>query len=208
LTRAGDERDSPGTEPEVKSPGLGHVSGQPGGKARAGFLWKNLEPSERWGHRLTSVGLIVAVAGFAGLAFQLAQARDQLAQARDQLAASTWATMSSQLLDFDKAVLEEPEAAEYFGGGKRPGNPRLRRRARQLAVMQLDLWDAWNASERYVPDDLLDREAVDRWKNDLFSRSRLLCQVLAEDQPGYPQWFVQNGYLRCGANWPASVPPP
>jgi hypothetical protein len=169
-----------------------------GAASRAGFLWKHLDPSDRWQHRLTTLGLIIAVAGFTFVALQLRETRRTVS-------ASAWATMSSQLLDFDKALVDDPAAANYLGGSAKPKNAEDELKAWQLAVMQLDLWDAWNGQQDFVFQ--LDRQSVDDWKTDLYGRSPLLCRVLAETA-GYPDEFRKDGYQRCGDRWPSDVPAP
>jgi hypothetical protein len=201
-----------GPSGHAKLPGrAGADLGADHSRTRAGFLWKRLDPSDRWQHRLSLVGLIVAVLGFSAVFIQIGLTREQVKRASDSVAASTWATMSSQLLDLDHVMVDEPRAAEYFRGGKAPSSPKVRDKAWQLALMQLDLWDAWNGAERYVPEDLLDREAVDEWKSSLLQESSLLCRVFAESQDGYPDWYVWDGYRHCGSKWPkrlAPAPPP
>jgi hypothetical protein len=188
------------THPQEPAPKTTAAPADPGRhqRGRAGFLWRHLDASDRWHHGLTSLGLLVAVAGFVFVAMQI---RD----ARRTTGAAAWATMSGQLLDFDKALVDEPTAADYFGGGDRSKKASDRSKAWNLAVMQLDLWDAWNGQEPYVKQ--LDLAAIDDWKTSLYGRSPLLCRVLAKT-PGYPEWFRHDGYVRCGSLWPSDVPAP
>jgi hypothetical protein len=63
---------------------------------------------------------------------------------------------------------------------------------RQMAVMDLDLMDAYSGAAYFLPSSFLDYTATQRWLWTSFADSPDLCGVLAQTQDSYSDSFVNR----------------
>lgn len=132
------------------------------------------EVAQAWGSLL---GVVVAIAGFCLVFYQVRQLRDTIR-------ADTHARIYEHALEVQKLFIERPELRRHFNGDESAEDSQL------LAATELvaDYLEHIALQSRYVPDHV--KEAWSNYTRHLLDKSPSLCKFLVENRSIYSTEFV------------------
>ncbi|HKQ46410.1 MAG TPA: hypothetical protein VJS47_13555 [Rhizomicrobium sp.] len=131
--------------------------------------------------------LMLTVAGLVFVYFQIMNVKEQIVGLRNSLDMQSYSAINTQMSEIDKVFIDQPTLRPYFYK-KQPwpdSDEMLRNKLTSVAERKLDFIDFWFTSARHLS---LDEYDMVSWRNyfiDSFRNSRILCDVLTDEQSQY-----------------------
>lgn len=168
-----------------------------------------IEQPDKFGRWVSIIAQIIAALSFAALAAGIWFAIDQAQEVRESIDASTYNTITTQLLEINKVFVEHPEMQKYIYGEAdvRKGESDYDR-AYAVGDLVLNFFDNYIALELHLVSTNYELEAWHLYISDTFSSSPIICKILFEAKDEYGEELVKMATKACKAPGSPSTFPP
>ncbi len=148
------------------------------------------------------IGGVLVIGSLLFAALQTMISADAAKSSARAVEANAWASASMAALQTDQTFAASDRTGDlepYFEEKARipASNLQLYLRFKRLAVMQLDLMDAYRGEVDFLPPSFINKESVRRWLSSSFASSPDLCKVLDQEQDSYSDEFVNDAAAAC-----------
>jgi hypothetical protein len=165
-----------------------------------------IERPDKFGRWVAIISQVIAALSLLVLAGGIWFAIDQAKEVRESIDASTYNTITTQLLEINKIFVEHPELQRYINDkvDVKKGDPNYDR-AYAIGTLQLNFFDNYIALELHLVSENYDLNAWHKYIADTFSTSPIMCQILNESKDEYGEELGQIAQQSCAATASSGV---